>query len=121
MSSITVEGILAQVNQLPPLEREKLIVELTQSDRNGKEGANYEVPEGRIIRTDAPFVDRTLEDEWLRLHEREYIGQWVALKGSELLAHGPVAKEVFARARSLGISDALFYLVEDPDIPYIGA
>jgi hypothetical protein len=121
MSSITVEGILAQVNQLPPLERKKLIVELTRSDRNGKEGVAYKVPEARIVRTDAPFVDRTLEYERLAKHRREHIGEWIALKGSELVANGPIAKDVFAKARKLGFPDAMVLFVEDPDIPFISA
>ena len=59
--------------------------------------------------------------EWMKQHEREYIGQWVALKGNHLIAHGPSAKEVFAKAREFGIQDALTYLVEDPDIPDLGS
>jgi Family of unknown function (DUF5678) len=121
MSSITVEGILAQVNQLPPLERKKLIVELTRFDRNGKEGAAYEVPEGRIIRTDAPCVDRTLEYEWLAKHRREHIGEWIALKGNELVANGSIAREVFSKARESGFPDAMVLFVEDPDIPFVNA
>ena len=119
MSSITIEGILAQVNQLPPSERKNLIVALTQSDRNGRENASYEVPEGRIIRTDAPFVDRTLEYEWLAKHRREYIGEWIALKGSHLVANGLVAKDVFAKARESGFHDAMVLFVEDPDVPFV--
>jgi hypothetical protein len=121
MASITVENILELANQLPQLERKKLIAKLNGVEQNGRTDVEYEVPEGRIIRTDAPFVDRTLENEWLKLHEREYIGQWIALKGDRLLAHGPIAKEVFSQARALGVNDALFYLVEDPDLPYVGA
>lgn len=118
MSAIAVEGIIAQVNQLPAAEREKLIARLNQ-EGEAKE-AKYVVPEGRIASVNAPYIDRTLEFEWMKQHEREYIGQWVALKGNQLVAHGPSAKEVFAKARELGVQDALTYLVEDPDVPYMG-
>lgn len=34
-------------------------------------------------------TDRAAEICWLQEHAREYRGQWVALLGSELLAHAP--------------------------------
>jgi Family of unknown function (DUF5678) len=36
--------------------------------------------------------------EWLRLHSKEYGGQWVGLNGDRLIAHGPDAQEVYAAA-----------------------
>lgn len=107
MSAIGVEDIIAQVNQLPAKEREKLIAKLNQEIET-----EYVVPEGRLIRTDAPFIDRTQEFEWLKQHEREYFGQWIALMGDQLVAHGTVAKEVFAKARERGYPRAMFILVE---------
>ena len=115
MSSVTVESILSQVSQLPPSDRARLIEELTRGAK-----AKPEIFKSRIISTNAPYVDRTLEFEWLKQHEREYIGQWIALKGDQLVAQGTTGKEVFARVRELGIRDALVLLVEDPDVPYIG-
>jgi hypothetical protein len=114
MSSATIENILAQVNQLPPSERRKLIAALTSSEKARTEG-----PWSRVISTNGPYNDRTLEYEWLAKHRREYIGQWIALKGDQLIAHGPVAKEVFARADECGVDDAMFLFVEDPDIPFV--
>lgn len=115
MSVLTAESILAQVNQLPALERAKLIEELNHQREN-----QYVVPEGRIISTNAPYIDRTLEFQWMKEHEREYAGQWVALMGDKLIAHGRVAKEVFAQAKELGVSEALVYLVNDSNLPYMG-
>ncbi len=115
MSSVTVESILSQVRQLPPSDRERLIEELTREPK-----AKSEIFKSRIISTNAPYVDRTLEFAWLKQHEREYIGQWIALKGDQLIARGATGKEVFASAREQGIHDALVLLVEDPDVPFIG-
>jgi hypothetical protein len=114
MSSVNLESILAQVNQLPPSERRKLITALTRSEEAWPEG-----PWSRIISTNGPYNDRALEYEWLAKHRREYIGQWIALKDDQLIAHGPVAKEVFARADECGVDDAMFLFVEDPNIPFV--
>ncbi|HWQ34239.1 MAG TPA: DUF5678 domain-containing protein [Blastocatellia bacterium] len=115
MSSVTVESILSQVSQLPPSDRARLIEELTREAK-----AKPEIFKSRIISTNAPFDDRHLEYEWLAKHRREYIGQWIALKGNRLIAHGTTGREVFASAREQGIHDAFVLFVEDPDIPYIG-
>ena len=114
MSAIGVEDIITQVNQLPAAERAKLIARLSQGDE-----PEYVVPEGRLIRTDAPFIDRTQEYEWLAKHRREYPGQCLALMGDQLVAHGAVAKEVFAKARELGYPEAYFVFVEDSALPFV--
>jgi hypothetical protein len=118
MSTATVENILTQINQLPASERAKVIAALQQQDEAPTRRPQF--PPDRIISVNEPYIDRTREYEWLKEHEREYIGQWIALKEDRLLAHGPIAKEVFAKARALGVNDALVLLVVDPDIPYMG-
>ncbi len=115
MTTTTVENIVALINQLPELERARLIVELAKT-----QPAKPQLPKGRIISTNAPYEDRRLDYEWLAQHQREYIGQWVALKDGQLLAHSKQAKEVFGKAKELGVELPLVLLVEDPDIHYMG-
>ncbi|MGH9843185.1 MAG: DUF5678 domain-containing protein [Blastocatellia bacterium] len=110
MSSITVENILELVNQLPSFERDRLIVELTK-ERQSKP----ETFRSKIISVSDSYDDRKLEYEWLAKHRREYVGQWIALKGDQLVAHGPNAKEVFTKADDQGIHDAMVLLVTAPD------
>lgn len=38
---------------------------------------------------------------WIASHRREYAGQWVALVGDRLLAHGNTGREVFAAVAQL--------------------
>lgn len=114
MSVITAENTLAQVNQLPVMERAKQIVRLKSEPKS-----EYVVPEGRIISTNAPFIDRTKETEWLAEHRREYPGQWLALMGDQLITFGKEAKEVFSKARELGYTSAIFIFVEESDLPFV--
>lgn len=44
--------------------------------------------------TKEPDFDRSPEVHWLTQHGSEYQGQWVALLGSELLAHSKSLEEV---------------------------
>lgn len=130
MSVATVDNILAQANQLPAKDIEQIITALGRKlgDKYPFENntvvqaqtGKVEIPPGRVIGISAQFNDRAKEYQWLKEHQREYIGQWVALDGDQLIAHGFNAKEVFATADSLGIQSPFVLLVEDPDISYIG-
>lgn len=74
----------------------------------------------RIVGTYTP-KDRSQENEWVRQHREEYAGQWVALHGGCLLAHGFRLKEVVEAAKECGINDALFIQVEASNtLPWAG-
>lgn len=115
LKELTLENVLEQANQLTPRQRQQLIEALT--------GREFQPPRewfrSRVISTNAPYNARTKEYEWLDQHRYEYVGQWLALEGDQLVAHGPVAKEVFAKVRELGAKDAYFVCVDDPDVPFM--
>ena len=74
----------------------------------------------RIVGTYIP-KDRTLENEWVRQHRARYEGQWVALDGNQLLAHGLKLKEVAEAAQKQGVTDALFVQIEATNsLPWAG-
>ncbi|HEY0263629.1 MAG TPA: DUF5678 domain-containing protein [Granulicella sp.] len=58
------------------------------------------------------------ETEWLRKNRRAYKNQWIALVGSELLAHGNSMKEVNASAKAA--EQPLIMFIADPDQAMIG-
>lgn len=50
----------------------------------------------RITKSPAKDVDRTPEFRWLRQKGQDYLGEWVALSGDELVAHSKTLKELLA-------------------------
>lgn len=48
-------------------------------------------------------IDCTRELQWLKEHRDEYVGQWVALAGDQLISHGANAREVADAARAAGV------------------
>jgi hypothetical protein len=68
----------------------------------------------------APVPDSARELQWLVEHARQYAEQWVALDGERLIAHGPIASEVFDAADADGAHLPLIAFVEDPDKVYAG-
>ncbi len=64
--------------------------------------------------------ERTAELEWLARESAPYAGQWVALQGQQLIAHGAKLATVSAAARAAGITEPFFASVPDRDLPFGG-
>ncbi len=115
-ASVTVESILEQYNQLSLRDRQQLVEALT--------GRYFPPPaewfKSRVISTNEPYNPRTQEYEWRKNHQYEYIGEWVAVEGDQLIAHSPDMKKVFAEVRCKG-ADAILMHIGDPDIPFVDA
>ncbi len=63
----------------------------------------------------APLIDISRELLWLNTHRDEYLGQWVALDGDQLLSHGTDAFEVAQAARAAGVKDPFIAQVDPPE------
>jgi hypothetical protein len=116
MSSITVESIFNEIIQLPAAERLRLWRMLEKLVKPGSARQTSPESPGRKPRLQPiPAPDSTLELEWLVAHAHEYKGEWVALDGDRLIAHGADHDEVAASAQADGAHLPLIHFVEDPD------
>jgi hypothetical protein len=112
MSDITVENILSQIVKLPQSDRFVLWQRLEQLLKPAPEPP---APQRKL--QPIPMPDSTREFQWLAEHARQYKGQWVALDGDRLIAHGNDHDAVFAAAQADGAYLPLIHFVEDPDHP----
>lgn len=110
MARISFNEVLEQINQLPLAEQQRLFAILR---------SKLSLPQTKDRR--APLIienpDFSREMEWLNCHKAEYAGQWVALKGDRLIAHGATAREVYAAADAAGVETPLVTRVDDPNAP----
>jgi Family of unknown function (DUF5678) len=61
------------------------------------------------------------ELRWLADHRQEYAGQWVALDGERLVAHGANPRAVYCAARNAGLQIPSVLRVElEPELPFVG-
>jgi predicted DNA-binding antitoxin AbrB/MazE fold protein len=67
-----------------------------------------------------PVNERTAELEWLAKESTPYAGEWVALHGGQLIAHGQKLAIVSAAAHAAGIAEPFFASVPDRDLPFGG-
>ena len=57
------------------------------------------------------------EQEWLSKHECDYRGDWVALDGERLVAHGTDGKVVFRQAKAAGVPSPFLVFIEQDPLP----
>jgi len=75
----------------------------------------------RELRKAGLVNDASREQAWLSRHRDEYAGEWVALDGDRLIAHGPDAKAVHEAARASGVVLPMIVRVLPADaLPFAG-
>lgn len=117
MSTITAETILKLIEQLPSNERtrlDQLLAEQPTAPPQTKPPRDKRVP-------CEPQPDRTLEWEWIKNHQDEYAGQWVALEGDRLVAARSNRMELSEALKLTQANRPLIHRMASPDdLPYIG-
>lgn len=87
----TLEQIIEEARALSPAEKGKL-----------RQALDRELEQPAPAKPGYPTNEQ--ERAWINAHRDEYLGQWVALDGDRLIAHGPDAVSVYDEARSRGVS-----------------
>jgi hypothetical protein len=96
----TLEQILDEARALSPGERRKLRQAL---DRDLEH-------EGQSLGPGYRTYER--EHAWLDAHRDRYLGQWVAVEGDTLVAHGTDPRQIYLAAREAGIE--VPHVVKEP-------
>jgi hypothetical protein len=138
------DGILQQALDLPDEQKARLLEEMLQHELGSSAENNrpfLEKLDEALMRLEARIQSRATESEsaasvhnsgsrrrpdpapameWLRLHSKEYGGEWVALDGGRLIAHGPDAMDVYAAAEADGAYLPMITYVEPADVlPFV--
>ena len=108
LEAVYEQGVLRPLEPLALTEHQR--VHLTVEDR--KRPLSWE--------SAAPIDDGRAELEWLANESSHFAGEWVALDGNRLIAHGPKLAAVTAAAQAAGVSQPFFASVPDSDLPFGG-
>ena len=112
MPQITAESLFDQIASLPVSEKMKLRALLDEHLKNldvTASGVKWVEP--------IPMPDPEPSTRWMNGHYHDYRGQWVALDGDRLIAHGANATEVFAAAAADGAYLPLVTYIPPADAP----
>lgn len=118
MPSVAYEEISQRIPLLTPEEKEQLIGLLRFDRRRTDEISNLTLAQAGKNGTEAsptrlvPVRSFDEEREWISQHREQYRGQFVALAGSQLLAHGADESEVIDQARDAGVQSPFVTYIE---------
>ena len=108
LDAVYEQGVLRPLEplSLPEHHRVRLTLEDHSAPQNG---------------TTPPINERREEFLWLANESGPYAGQWVALDGSRLIAHGAELATVSAAARAAGVNRPLLtHLPPEGELPFGG-
>lgn len=112
LENITVEKLFNQVMQLPRAKQLQL-ARLIEAQSATPAHAPHPQP--------VPMPDDKRERQWVKEHQHEYAGQWVALDGNRLIAASRDQMEVNAAVEADGAYLPLILRVPAPDdLPFMG-
>ncbi|MGE0129390.1 MAG: hypothetical protein AB7U82_15035 [Blastocatellales bacterium] len=110
MSTITFEQALSQVKALSPEDTDRL-----RDYLNAQHQQDEAAEKARALAHAASLRDLSAEYRWIEEHRDEYVGQWVALKGDQLISSSLRGKEAYDAAVVAGHPDAFMLLIEPKD------
>jgi predicted Zn-dependent protease len=106
----TLEQIIDEARALSPAEKGKL--------RQALDRELEQLAPDQPLKPGYPTNEQ--ERAWINAHRDEYLGQWVALDGDHLVAHGTDAKNVYDEAREQGITAPYLVHVTPKVEAYVG-
>lgn len=112
MAQATAELILAEIAALPPEEREKLWKLL-----NRRPDAAQNEAQASVFIPPFDAGDPRPSLRWIEEHRAEFAGQYVALDGDRLVAHGADPQEIIAAVRASGLNGLFFTLIPSAAAP----
>jgi hypothetical protein len=118
MSDEMLNEFIKKIAVLNPSERQTLKAFLEEQERKDEETKNAVVTD---LFTEEPDPLRRREYQWMKEHQEQYAGQYVALFGETLVAHGTDGREVLRQSRAAGFPRALMVRIEAADeLPFGG-
>ena len=124
LEAVYEQGVFRPLEPLTLPEHQHVRLTLEEQPAEEKPangGPAQETPTKLSWRSTEPVNARREEMEWLAQQSASYAGEWVAIQGPRLVAHGAKLADVSAAAKAAGVNDPLFASVpEDPDVPFAG-
>jgi|SRR5215813_8435226 len=110
MSNDLVDSLMEQLNALSTQEKRLIASRLMEQAKNEEQAQILDLPE--------EVRYRKREYQWMKEHKAEYAGQWVALEGDTLFAHGSSARQVLEEAKKAGAKIPFIARIDSPDDLY---
>jgi len=117
MAHTTFEQAIEVVSALLPEDKERLREWLDEQKKQNGRQQDEETHEERLKR-----IEETHKKihAWMKENRSKYVGEWVALDGDRLVAHGKDGDEVSKELKAANTKSPFFSFIDDDDIPFAG-
>ncbi len=113
MSNTLVDKLMEQLNALSAQEKRLIASRLIEQAKDEEQAQVLDLPE--------EVRYRKREYLWMKEHEKEYAGQWVALEGDKLYGQGSTARQALTEAKKAGAKMPFIARIDSPDdLPFGG-
>lgn len=118
----TLKQMIEAARPLPPEDRRRLrqwLQEQEQQDAAPQQPAeNAKPPQAETVEQQIERFRKAMK--WIDEHRTEYLGQWVALEGDQLISHGADPLQVHEAAKSAGIVSPFLEQVLEEEKAFCG-
>lgn len=100
-----VEQIIESIQQLPPVEQDKVLHWLEEKRKPSPADVSWQERNEKFHRA----------MRWIDANRAGFLGKWVCLDGERLVSHGDDAKQVYREAKAKGIEIPFIEQVREED------
>jgi len=110
-----LDEIIEKAAQLSEAERRELIQLLQEQEKksNSKNSLSISSVSVNLESNNKKIPEPNIE--WLKKHQREYAGNYVALKDGKLVAFGKTIREADVKAKEKGVKTPLLHYIPAAD------
>jgi hypothetical protein len=110
MASELIDSLMEQLNALSAQEKRLVASRLLEQAKDEEQAQILDLPD--------EVRYRRREYQWIKEHGGAYAGQWIALEGDKLFAHGSTAREVLNEAKKAGAKFPFIAKMDSPEDLY---
>lgn len=110
-----LDEIIEKAAQLSDAERRELIQLLQEQEKSSESKNSLSISSVSVLLESNNKKNPDSNIEWLKKHQRDYAGNYVALKDGELVAFAKTIKEADIKAKEKGVQKPLLHYIPAQD------
>ncbi|MGH9801537.1 MAG: DUF5678 domain-containing protein [Blastocatellia bacterium] len=120
MSQMTYDQLAVAVIELPLSEQRRLLAQMSSRLEKNGSAETKSSAEQATATEDEQQASICQSQLWLQANQEIYRGEWIVLKGDELIGHSKDGVALARRVRSQGVKSPFIVFIPEEDLPWAG-